>query len=151
MWEGSPACSSGGLKRLIDGERWRKGCWARFCGEGRAQRATWRHILAPKRIASWQSLFALDQRGLAGDAIPGAVFLDPCVGKAPASNVGFTSSAALFGVGAGDDGGVTIDVCDRRVVDNLRWMKVGRLDRGEEFGLVHDAAVIVNINQCAVK
>jgi hypothetical protein len=89
----------------------------------------------------------LEEGGLAGDALPGVVELDPGVGEAAAAEVGFALVHALFAIHAGDHGAVAEEVDGLGFVDDLFGLKAFGLDVGEELLLGADRAVVIDVDE----
>src|ERR1700756_4949059 len=79
------------------------------------------------------ALFGGDQGGLAGDALPSLVVLDPSIGETFAMHVGFAFFDALDAEDADDDSRIAIDLHVNLFVDGLRRFVVRVLNAGEEF------------------
>jgi hypothetical protein len=121
------------------------GCGLRCAGMGRSG-AVPLHDLGE----SERELFCGDEGAVAGNAAPDAVAADPGVGVAGAENVFFAFVGAGFAIDAVDDGGVAVDVDGEAFVVEVVGFLIGGGDPLQVFGLVHDRAVVVGVDEGVV-
>jgi hypothetical protein len=93
----------------------------------------------------------LQQAGVAGDALPAAVAIDPGIGEAAEMFVGLALVGAFGVVNTDDHGGVAIHA-DFEVLDGQYIGSELRVfDIGEELGFVADLAIVFGIDEFAAE
>jgi hypothetical protein len=85
-----------------------------------------------------------DQRAGAGDALPGAVDLDPGVGEAFAVHVGLSFFGALYAKRPDHYGGIPVHLHIALLGHGLGRLITRRLNAGQEFALGGNAAVDID-------
>src|SRR5712692_5505024 len=89
----------------------------------------------------------LNQRGLAGHALPGVLFSNPGVGETPVAREGFPSLEAFVAIDTVDDGSVPINVNGHALIVDLLMLHFVICGAGEICLLVHERAVVIDINE----
>lgn len=87
---------------------------------------------------------------MAGYAAPDAVAADPGVGVTRADYVLFAFVGAGFAIDAVDYGGVAVDVDGEAFVVEVIGFLIGGGDPLQVFGLVHDRAVVISVDEGVV-
>jgi hypothetical protein len=106
--------------------------------------------VTPRGNGTGTRLFGGDEGAVAGDAAPDAAVADPGVGVARADDVFLAFVGAGFAVDAVDDSGVGVDVDGHAFVEEVIGFLIGGGDPFEVFGLVHDRAVVVDVDESVV-
>lgn len=94
----------------------------------------------------WWCLF-LNQRGLAGRAIPARTLFDPGIGETSTARIRLSIHSPLFDVSATHDHGVLVGLCDHGVISEGHKMFGRMLEAFKELGPGLETAIDVDVEE----